>query len=194
MAERGVGGISAGWFGRGRTRAVLSLGLLLGMPAVATSAFWADEEAFSGGPANAGVMHIDLASNERVKPETIAWTALDLADLPAGSSRSAVLSVSNNSRGDLRFSYRIQGTATGALGAVLHVEVYRGGMSDGTTCGGGNLVASGQLQVLDQPAGVQLGPGQLHNLCIEVTRQPGAVPAGATSDVTFTFPAKQEIS
>ncbi|WP_157537627.1 SipW-dependent-type signal peptide-containing protein [Nocardioides sp. Root190] len=181
------------WFGRGRTRALLSAGLLVGMGAVATSAYWTTEDTFSGGPINAGAIHLDLANNVRVKPETYGWGGLALSNLAPGDTRAAVLPVTNNSRGAVTFSYRIQASATGTLGGALQVTVRRGGGVTGTTCTGGTLVggANASLNGFDQPAGASLAPTQAHDICVQVTRPAGVLPASSTSNITFTFPASQ---
>lgn len=181
-----------GWFGRGRTRALLSLGLLVGMGAVATSAYWTEQVSITGTAVQSGALHIDLASNNKVKPETYSWTGLSLSNMAPSTSRAAVLPVTNNSRGAVTFSYRIQASATGALGAALQVTVRRGGTSNGTTCSGGTLIGSANaaLNGFDQAAGANLAPTQAHALCVQVTR-PAVAPASSTSNLTFTFPASQ---
>lgn len=181
-----------GWFGRGRTRALLSTGMVLGIGAVATSAYWTEDVAVTGTTVQSGALHIDLASNDKVKPEAYSWTGLALGNMAPSTSRAAVLPVTNNSQGPVTFSYRIQASATGALGAALQVTVRRGGTSDGTVCSGGTLIgaANAALNGFDQAAGANLAPTQAHSLCVQVTR-PAAAPASSTSNITFTFPASQ---
>ncbi|WP_408899308.1 hypothetical protein ACJ5H2_09435 [Nocardioides sp. R1-1] len=186
------------WFGRGRTRALLSAGLLIGTGAVATSAYWTDGEEVTGTALTAGALHIDLEANVRQRPETIAgWSDLSLANLPDGGSRAAVMTVRNNSRGDAPLSYRVQAAATGSLGAALKVTVRRGGTVSSGTCTGGVLVgASGAtLPGFDQAVDLHLAPTQSHDVCIQVTLPSGSnIAPSAISTVTFTFPAKQEPS
>lgn len=182
-----------GWFGRGRTRAVLSLGLLVGFGAAGTSAYWATGTEATGTSVQAGAIHIDLATNDKVRPETYTWSDLNLTGLAAGDSVARVLKVANNSRGSLAFGYRVQASATGnALGNGLRLTVRRGGASNGTTCSGGTAVggAGVALNGFDQPAGATLSTGQSHDLCIQVSL-PGSVPSGLSADVSFTFPATQ---
>lgn len=177
----------------GKVRAVLSLGLLVGFGAVTTSAYWADGTSFDAGTIRSGAIHIDLATNNKVKPETYIWSDLDLTGMAAGSSVARVLQVANNSLGGLEFDYRVQATATAnALGNALRVTVRRGGAVNGTSCTGGTLVGSAGavLSGFNQPAGVTLTTGQAHDLCIQVTL-PGAVPNGLNATVDFTFPATQ---
>lgn len=187
-----------GWFGRGRTRALLSAGLLVGVGAVTTSAYWRDQGSVPGVSFSTGALHIDLAANVRVKPETYTWSSFPLNAIVPGTSRSATLPVTNNSAGAASFSYRVQMAATdvggGNLAAALQVTVRRGGTSDGTTCSGGTLVGSANatLDGFDQPAGATLAPTQAHSMCVEVGLPSGAsVTSGAQASLTLTFPATQ---
>ncbi|MCL2542202.1 MAG: SipW-dependent-type signal peptide-containing protein [Nocardioidaceae bacterium] len=184
------------WFGRGRTRALLSAGLLLGAGAVATSAYWTSSAKVTGTTITAGAMNIDLANDVAVKPETYTWSGLNLAGMTAGSTAAAVLKVSNNSTGALTFSYRVQAAATNAsgLGGALRLTVLSGGTVSGSTCTGGTAIGSGgaTLNGFDQPAAADLAPGQSASLCVQVGLPTGTgVAAGSTSTVTFTFPATQ---
>ncbi len=177
------------WFGRGRTRALLSAGLLLGVGAVGTSAFWTDRARAEGTSITAGALHIDLATNLRQRPETYAWS-FPLTGLTPGATVARRLDVRNNSLGPARFTYRVRSSATGALGNALTVIVRRGGTD--ANCGDGVAVGSGALNGFDQPAGAILAPTQAHSLCVRVTLPAGStVPASSSSAITFTFPATQ---
>ncbi|MBM0123178.1 SipW-dependent-type signal peptide-containing protein [Pimelobacter simplex] len=187
-----------GWFGHGRTRALLSAGLLLGTGAVATSAYWTDHDTVAGTPLRSGSLHIDLESNVRVRPETIgSWGDLSLGNLANGTDRAAIMTVTNNSRGPARMSYRVQAGAPNALGAALRLTVRRGGTISGGTCTGGALIgaAGATLDGFDQAMDVTLMPTQSHHLCLQVSLPAGSnLAPSSTSTVTFTFPAKQEPS
>lgn len=184
------------WFGRGRTRALLSAGLLVGAGAVATSAYFTDSVKVAGTTVNAGTLHIDLESNYRVRPETITnWGDLSLTGLTPGTSKAGLMTVANNSRGQLPMSFRVQASATNALGSALTVTVRRGGSISSNTCTGGTLVgaAGAALNGFDQSGGAVLATGASTVLCIQVTLPAAAsLPASSTSNITFTFPAKQE--
>ncbi|WP_436699898.1 hypothetical protein [Nocardioides sp. BYT-33-1] len=193
-------GSRPGWFGRGRTRALLSTGLLLGTGAVATSAYWTDGGSVAGVGLSTGALHIDLEGNHRVKPETISdWGDLDLTALQAGQTRAAMMTVTNNSQGNAPLSYSVQAAAAGgspALNGALRIVVRRGGTVSGTSCTGGTALGSGSPVALDgfsQPAGANLPLGGSHLLCIEVSLPAAPVLAtNLSATVTFTFPAKQE--
>lgn len=184
------------WFGRGRTRALLSAGLLVGTGAVATSAFFTDRVQVAGTSVNSGTLHIDLESNYRVRPETVSnWGDLNLGGLTPGTSKAGLMTVSNNSRGQLPMSFRVQAAATNALGAALTITVRRGGSISSGTCTGGTLIGSAgvALNGFNQSGGGVLGTGSSDVLCIQVTLPGSAnLSPSSTSNVTFTFPAKQE--
>lgn len=191
--------VRRGWFGRGRTRALLSVGLLLGMGTVATSAYFSDQVTITGVDIKSGTMHIDLGTSPAgTRPESIGWPGPALTNLAAGDSKSVILPVKNNSLGGVTFSYRVQAAATnttGNLAASLQMTVRRGGTSNGTTCAGGTLIgtADATLNGFNQPAGANLAPTQSHNLCIAIKRatpSPG-VTAGSQAAITLTFPATQ---
>lgn len=188
----------AAWFGHGRTRALLSAGLLLGTGAVATSAYWTDHETVTGTPLRSGSLHIDLESNLRVKPETISnWGDLSLGNLVDGTDRAAIMTVTNNSRGPAKMSYRVQAGAPNPLGAALRLTVRRGGTISGGTCTGGTLIGSAGagLNGFNQAMDLTLMPTQSHQLCLQVSLPAGSnLAPSSTSTVTFTFPAKQEPS
>jgi predicted ribosomally synthesized peptide with SipW-like signal peptide len=177
---------------------LLSAGLLLGTGAVATSAYWTDHKTIAGAPLHSGSLHIDLESNLRVRPETISsWGDLSLSNLADGTSRAAIMTVSNNSRGHAKLSYRVQAGATNALGGALKLTVRRGGSVSSGSCTGGTLIGSAgsTLNGFNQAMDLTLTPGQSHNLCLQVSLPAGSsIAPGASSTVTFTFPAKQEPS
>lgn len=189
----------ARWFGRGRTRALLSAGLLVGVGAVGTSAYWSAGTQATGTTVQSGTIHIDLATNNRVKPETYAWTALTGSLAIAGESQAKVLRVRNNSIGGLTFGYTIAATASGTLGGALKVTVRNGGTVSGTTCTGGTVVGTANANL----NGYSGSPGQLsssaatpyHDLCVQVSLPSGSgVTSGATSTIVFTFSATQVVS
>jgi predicted ribosomally synthesized peptide with SipW-like signal peptide len=184
------------WFGHGRTRALLSAGVLLGVGAVATSAYFTDRAQVTGTTINAGTLHVDLEANYRVRPETISnWGDLNLTGLTPGTNKAGLMTVSNNSRGQMPMSFRVQASATNALGAALTITVRRGGTISSGTCTGGTLIGSAgaTLNGFNQSGGATLATGASTVLCIQATLPGSAnLPASSTSNVELTFPAKQE--
>ena len=187
------------WFGRGRTRALLSAGALLGVGAVGTAAYWNEAVSVPGVALHSGAIHIDLASNNRVKPETYTWSDLS-SSLPAtGGSVARVIRVKNDSIGRLVFGYTVSAAATGTLGSSLKVTVVKGGTTGGSTCKGTNYVGtpSSNLNGFSGSAGTlsATDPTPFHDLCVQLTLPSGSGVGGSqSSTVTFTFNATQVIS
>lgn len=186
------------WFGHGRTRALLSVGALLGVSALGTAAFWQAGTTVTGVSAHAGAIHIDLATNNKTKPEAYTWSALD-SSLPsvAGGSVAKVLRVTNNSTGRLVFNYTVSATATGTLGAALKVTVRKGGTVSGSTCTGGTPVgtAGANLNGFSGSGGSLQATAATpyHDLCVQLTLPAAAAGGGLSSTVVFTFNATQVI-
>lgn len=188
-----------------RLRAALTLATLVGIGAVSTGAYWTDQATVTGGPINAGAMHIDLADNVGVKPESIAWdlTAVGNAALYPGATTARTIKVTNNSTPGLAFNYRVQGSATGPLASALQVTIRRGGTLAGTgnsvTCSGGTLLGAADAAVgtFDVSAGEALVAGgnpASHTFCVQLRLAPTAansLQSQLGSTVTLTFPATQ---
>lgn len=188
------------WFGRGRTRALLATGLLLGVGAVGTSAYWTTGTHVTGVNATAGALHIDLAGNYRAKPETYTWTDLSGSLPTAGGSRAKVIRVRNDSAGAIRFSYDLTASAPSTtFGNALTITVRKGGTVSGTTCTGGTLVGSAGVPLRTFSATVgtisSWSADPYDDLCIQVGLPASATVAnGSTAALTFTFSATQVIS
>ncbi|NGZ99689.1 hypothetical protein G5V59_02905 [Nocardioides sp. W3-2-3] len=148
----------------------------------------------------AGAIHIDLATNNRVKPETYAWTALGGSLAVAGDSQAKVLRVSNNSAGGLTFGYTIAATASGTLGAALKVTVRNGGTVSGTSLHRRNARRhrrhrSQRLQRIARASLSSSAATPYHDLCVQVRLPNGSgVTSGATSSIVLTFSATQVVS
>lgn len=193
------------WFGRGRTRALLSAGILVGSGAVGTSAYWNTGTSVEGVSVQAGAIHIDLADNSRVKPETYLWADLGGTLSTTGESRAKIMRVRNNSAGRLTFGYSISAAATNpaALGGALRLTVRKGGAvgasPGGPVCTGGVVVgsagapANGFAAAVGNLSSTQVTP--YDDLCVQVALPSGSgVSGGATTDITFTFTATQVVS
>lgn len=74
------------WFGRGRTRALLSLGIVLALGVVGTSAYWTDNGSIVTGAITAGKMDL-----QAVAPSPGTWALVG----PGGSYTASSITVSN---------------------------------------------------------------------------------------------------
>lgn len=155
-----------GW---ARTRAVLSVGMVLGLGAIGTLAAWSDSATATTGVFSTGSIQLKLNGNN----PNYAFTALSKTSVLQGGSVAGMLPVQNT--GATNFSYVASMKANGdaTLAGNLDVVVYRGGSSDGTTCTGGSQIGTGTLSTAtDVPlisSGQTLNAAGTDNLCIKVT-------------------------
>jgi predicted ribosomally synthesized peptide with SipW-like signal peptide len=68
------------WFGRGRTRALLTLGVIASLGAVGTGAYWTDSAVLNGGTITAGTMDLQTSQNGST------WDAVGTGTAGTGSS------------------------------------------------------------------------------------------------------------
>lgn len=177
-----------------RLRALLSLGLVLGVGATGTMAYWSDNATVSGATFTAGTL--DLQLNDEVDDD-YAFTTLNASDLIPGSSVAATLNVQNKSQG-ASFTYAMSASATNGdgknLAGTLTLIVRAGGTSTGTTCTGGTAVisrtglAGGAVTFPNT-----LAPSGADSLCFQVGLPAGAPASvqGASTAATFTVNATQ---
>jgi len=121
----------------GKVRALLSLGLLLGIAAPGTLAYWSDSATMQGGNFSSGTLNMQLSGNE-ANPDNWTNIALALGDMVPGESVAAAFTVDNT--GTVTFNYQATGTATGPLAPHLTIQAFVGGTGDPTnSAGAGNL-------------------------------------------------------
>ncbi|WP_231569428.1 SipW-dependent-type signal peptide-containing protein [Prescottella defluvii] len=152
-----------------RTRAVLSLGMVLGLGAVGTMAAWSNSATATSGVFSTGSIQLKLNGDR----PSHAFTALEKTSILKGNSVAAMLPVQNT--GAVDFAYVAKATANGdaGLASSLTVAVYDGGSSNNTTCSGGTLIDS---KALSTAAPVDLIPSRTltkaegtENLCFQIT-------------------------
>lgn len=182
-----------------RLRALLGLGVLLGVGATGTFAFWTDDVTIAGTSFTAGRLDLQVNSLDTVT----GYTALNLATMVPGNSTAGVLTIRNNGTAPLK--YTAVTTASNAdgksLGAALAVKVTAAtsvsGSSPAATCAGsalagtaaalnGSLITTGRL----------LAPGATEAICVEVKLPDNAASTlqGATTNVGFTFTGTSDVS
>jgi len=205
------------WFGRGRTRALLTLGVIASLGAVGTSAYWTDSATVTGGTITSGTMDMQVA-------QTTAgpWGAMDLGtDYSAGHiavsnmvpGGSAAFSLAVQNVGDADFTYTAavtQGSSQtwGFVSTPITVQLFRGGTPTNSsigfppsgTCPGGTslgpavTVTNGASQVLTNPERVDHGASEA--LCVVVAMSPNAVNdnQGKQGQLQFNLTATQVTS
>lgn len=180
-----------------RVRALLSIGMVFGLGAVGTLAYWTDSATLTGGTFTAGTLDIKLGNPSVDNNPPAFATSLALANMQPGNSKAAVVNVQN--AGSIDFTYTATGLAGGALAPFLSFNVRVGGSVSGTgnsqTCTGGTSTFTGTLTAAAQPviaANQPLNAGANGDVCVSAT-----LPAtetggqGLSTTSTFSFAAKQ---
>ncbi|MEO6606133.1 MAG: TasA family protein [Aeromicrobium sp.] len=180
-----------------RVRALLSLGMVFGLGAVGTLAYWTDSATLTGGTFTAGTLDIKLKSGATAavdnNPAGFA-TDFTVGNMQPGDSKSAVVSVLNS--GSLGFLYSATGTVTGTgLGPFLRFTVYPGGAVSGNSCTGTSVFGPAALTT-NTPifANRAIAAAGNETFCVVATFPTGGGPTdgqGLNATATFNFAAKQ---
>ncbi|GAA1480089.1 hypothetical protein GCM10009624_05290 [Gordonia sinesedis] len=122
-----------------RARALMCIGLLIGLGAVGTLAKWNDEAVATSGTIATG--NIDIRAND-VKRYTFGQ--LGMTGMRPGNSKAANLTVGN--RGSIPLTYTTRVTGSGTLAPYLQVTAYAGGTAINAnsvgTCTGGTPIGT----------------------------------------------------
>lgn len=186
-----------------RVRALLSLGLVLGLGAVGTLAAWTDN-ATATATFTAGSMDLKLrqVSPSGTAADSVALTSLGMTTMYPGVSKAALIEVANS--GTIPLGYSIAGSATPAtgLGAALTVSTYAGGTatnsSTGTPTGtcSGTLIGTANLPLVGTllaAPGRTLAAGATEQLCVRISLPTTADTAaqGTSTNAVLTFTGTQ---
>lgn len=177
-----------------RLRALLSLGMVVGLGAVGTLAAWSDE-ATATATFSAGELDLTLNGDH---DDAVDLTSLTMTDMYPGAQKTGIVTVSNG--GTLEFEYNFAGTSDGAsdpasFGNALRVNIFAV-TADGLSCDYTARLSQVDA-LLDNRALLstrgKLQPNETKKLCVEVKLPLGAPNGlqGATANVTFTFTASQ---
>lgn len=198
------------WSGQGRTRALLSLGVVVVVAVTTTSAYWTDEATVTTGPITAGTL--DLTAGPSTGGESLTgtgpnnwdYTALTIDDLIPSESVSRTVVVRNSGTSPFRFNATVRTTTNDLTSGVqgLQVVVFdqsvasaaTGTLAGGDragTCTGGSQVFSGFVSTTESaavlPSDVALAStGATRSLCVRVvlsSSAPNALQAHTTSIV-----------
>lgn len=131
----------SGWT---RARAVLSLGMVFGLGAVGTMAYWTDDATATTGTFS--VASLDLQVNDETA--YTEWALAGTGMMP-GDTKAATLNVQNNGGVDLTYTAMIGSSGDTALAPFMAMTVRSGATlnSGSGTCTGGTEVGSNTLQV-----------------------------------------------
>ncbi|OYD66706.1 SipW-dependent-type signal peptide-containing protein [Rhodococcus sp. OK302] len=182
----------------GRARAIMSVGMVLGLGAVGTLATWTDGVTATSGAFTTASVAMKLNGHPTVSTDTsdYAFTALTTSNILPGNSVSQVLTVQN--AGDVAFKYTMTAKANGesALAPLMKVTildqacstVIAGPTALSTTAPVGIVAAERTVAVKTATA----GSGE-EKLCVKVTLDGSTADAlknKSLTDVSFTFTAK----
>lgn len=208
-APRGHRAATGRWFGHGRTRALLSLGLVFGFGAVGTMAYWTDQGTMTTGDIAAGSLDLRLKDASTLMGQGGTWPNTDFAasSLIPGESVAFSFPVRNDGTAGFRFS--ATATASGTLATGLRFTTTHGASaasnsgsaSNGNRAGtcGANTVDSTSVtlsgtsaSVINTP-GVTLASGASTTVCVIVALDSSAGNAlqSATAAATYVFNAVQ---
>lgn len=179
----------------GRLRAILSLGMVLGLGAVSTMASWSDSTTIQGGTFTAGTLDIKVGNPAIDNNPTEFTTHFAMSNMVPGSTKDAILKVSNG--GSTPFDFA--GTAPAAdsgngadqLRAVLTIAAYA--TNDGNLCTGAPISSGDTAATFTLPLS-SLAPGAIQELCFRATLPTTASTAlqGKSSVITLTLEATQK--
>lgn len=193
-----------------RMRAILALGIVLGLGTVGTMALWSDSVVATSGDFKTGV--VDLRVNGSKTYAFTGTTGLTMSNMLPGESRAATLKV-QNTLSTLPLAYTVAaGTVAGSspLTNYLQMSVHASasftnttsnglavGSCAGAQLGSARLAAAGTVSVVSaaQPLGAGAGTAQspsTQDLCFVVALVPSAplsVQSATQPSITLTFSA-----
>jgi predicted ribosomally synthesized peptide with SipW-like signal peptide len=191
-----------------RGRALLSLGLALGLTSVNTLAYWSDQAEMSGGMIRSGSLDLLILDGQLLGTGgEVTNPAMTASAMIPGESFAFTVPVQRKVD-TAGFALTATATAAGALASHLQWAVFEGSAGTQTTsanglrttaCGGTQLSngvtlgASAQPVIASSSAVVLGGSVFSKNICVRVTLPSTAANAAqsATATATFNFAAAQ---
>lgn len=187
----------------GLLRAVLSLGLLVGIGVSGTMAYWTDQATVTTGPLAAGRLDLTLNGQLAGPGGSTTDTTFAVGDLVPGESFARAITVGN--AGTVPLDYTAVSHTNGTLGPGLRWTVVAGGAASNAgssangnrtgTCAGGTTTFSSPSAISANAAAPTpvvpprrpLAAGASETLCVIVRLDPSAPSSlqGATATATF---------
>ncbi|MBT2264828.1 MULTISPECIES: SipW-dependent-type signal peptide-containing protein [Rhodococcus] len=180
-----------------RFRALLALGMVLGVGGVTTLAAWTSSATATSGAIKTGSINLQLNSTAQTGLTTnLNFSELGKTGMIPGDSNTAIVKVNNlGAAATLPLKYTITSTSNGGLTTYLRMTV----SSNGTVankCTDGTAVVSALPLTLttNQPVGGAdrpLGIGATENLCVSVQLPTTPTPpTSSSSSIVLTFSSK----
>jgi predicted ribosomally synthesized peptide with SipW-like signal peptide len=205
------------WFGRGRTRALLCLGVLAALGATSTSAYWTDEATVTSGSISSATLDLTAGPSTGSEfltgtgPNNWTYSALTLTDMVPAESVSTTVVVRNSGTAPLRFNATVRSTTNDLTSASQGLQVVifdnsSAGTQTGTQaagnragpCTGGTQVFSGFVSTTASanvlPSDVPLATaGATRSLCIQLVLDASAPNSlqGKTTTIVLSLSAAQ---
>lgn len=193
-----------------RARAVLSLGVVLGLSVTGTFAFWTDSVAITGQTLTAGSIDLKAGATAAGAADAFTTTTLTASAMVPGNTVAQTLVLKNAGLSPLKWTLTggLTGTdaatfsAAGANGLLVTVT---DGSASGGVCSGTaiasitnvpltNVLSTGIITTRQGPIA---GNGGTANVCIQITLSSTA-PQGTLSNKTtataFTFTGTSDVS
>lgn len=169
-----------------RTRALLSIGMVVGISVVGTLALWSSTVSTRSGVFTTATINI-LADGSKASTFTFSPSGL----LP-GKSAAKVVAVTNTGSAPLTYSAAVSSSTT--LGRALTLTVVAGATASNGVCGAGTSLTSGSaITATATTFATNRGPlaatNGSENLCVQVTLPltADASLADTSGTVVFTF-------
>jgi predicted ribosomally synthesized peptide with SipW-like signal peptide len=191
-----------------RTRAALSLGVVLAVGSTGTFAYWTDDVTVSGTNFTAGKLDLQVNNSDTLP----AYTTLPLDKMVPGNSVAATLLIRNNGNVPLKYTAAVNASnldnrdLSGSLIVKVTADTTTTGSAPAVRCQGvalpgsgssvnGSLIPTGRLLAPGAPE-LQPAPDSTETLCVQVTLATNApsILQGATAKVGFTFTGTSELS
>jgi predicted ribosomally synthesized peptide with SipW-like signal peptide len=184
-----------------RLRAILSVGMVLGLGAVGTLAAWTDESTATA-TFSAGTLDLKLRTlPDGTLADSASLTTLDMTAIYPGVSKAAMVQVKNS--GTIPLSYTLAVTAAAGagglgrvLGASLLVGVYSGGTASNSSTAGtctGTRIGTADVALIWSLISVPraLASAGTEDICLLVSLPSSAANnlQGTSTTATFTFNA-----
>ena len=184
-------------------RAILSLGMVVGLGATGTYAYWTDQAQVSGTTITTGTIDLKASTNggTTYADNPTDFTTMNVSTMVPGDTTAAVLTLKNSGTAPLNYTATSVGSNgdTKSLATNLTVKVTLDTATSGSgravTCPGTAIANSGTTVGLTATPLITSNPvqtlaaGSTQTVCIQVGL-PSAAPSslqGATTNLTFTF-------
>jgi predicted ribosomally synthesized peptide with SipW-like signal peptide len=184
-------------------RALLSLGLVVGVGATGTYAYWTDQAVITGTTIQAGTIDLKASTNggTTYADNPTDFTTMNVSTMVPGDTTAGIITIKNNGTAPLTYSATSFGSNgdSKSLATALAVKVTLDTSTTGTgravTCAGTQLAGSGTTigltatNLMSSASPRTLAAGASEKICIQVGLPAAADTAlqGATTNLTFTF-------